>query len=63
MVATTLLLVALRHGLTVVVAPVASLAPGFTVMEAWWVLHERASRLQVVGLVTALVGLVLIASG
>jgi drug/metabolite transporter (DMT)-like permease len=62
-VATTLLLVALRHGLTVVVAPVASLAPGFTVMEAWWVLHERASRIQVVGLVTALVGLVLIASG
>ena len=41
-VATTFLLVALRHGLTVVVAPVASLAPGFTVMEAWWILHERA---------------------
>lgn len=61
--ATTLLLVALRHGLTVVVAPVASLAPGFTVMEAWWVLHERASRIQVVGLVTALVGLALIAAG
>ena len=61
--ATTLLLVALRHGLTVVVAPVASLAPGFTVMEAWWILHERASRVQLVGLVTALVGLVLIAAG
>ena len=61
--ATTLLLVALRHGLTVVVAPVASLAPGFTVMEAWWILHERASHVQLVGLVTALVGLVLIAAG
>ena len=62
-VATTLLLVALRHGFTVVVAPVASLAPGFTVVEAWWFLHERASRVQKVGLVIALVGLALIAAG
>ncbi len=61
--ATTLLLVALRHGLTAVVAPIASLAPGFTVMEAWWLLRERASRVQVVGLVVALVGLALIAAG
>jgi len=61
--ATTLLLVALRHGLTAVVAPVASLAPGFTVMEAWWFLHERASRIQVAGLFVALVGLALIAAG
>jgi len=61
--ATTLLLVALRHGLTAVVAPIASLAPGFTVMEAWWVLRERASRVQIVGLVVALMGLALIAAG
>jgi drug/metabolite transporter (DMT)-like permease len=61
--ASSLLLVALRHGLIAVVAPVASLAPGFTVMHAWWYLRERASRLQVVGVVLALVGLVLIAAG
>jgi drug/metabolite transporter (DMT)-like permease len=61
--ATALLLVALRHGLTAVVAPVASLAPGFTVMHAWWYLHERASRLQVVGLGVALAGLAMIAAG
>jgi len=61
--ATTLLLVALRHGLTAVVAPVASLAPGFTVMEAWWFLHERASRIQVAGLFVALAGLAMIAAG
>jgi drug/metabolite transporter (DMT)-like permease len=61
--ATTLLLVALRHGLTAVVAPVASLAPGFTVMHARWYLHERASRVQVAGLLCALVGLALIAAG
>ncbi len=61
--ATTLLLVALRHGLTAVVAPVASLAPGFTVMAAWLFLHERASRLQVAGLLVALAGLAMIAAG
>jgi drug/metabolite transporter (DMT)-like permease len=59
----TLLLVAIRAGLFTTTAPVASLAPGFTVGFAWWFLHERASRIQVVGLVTALVGLVLIAAG
>lgn len=61
--AATLLLVALRHGLTAVVAPVASLAPGFTVMEAWWFLHEHASRVQVAGLAVALTGLAMIAAG
>jgi drug/metabolite transporter (DMT)-like permease len=59
--ATTLLIVAVRTGLTAVVAPVASLAPGFTVMHAWWYLHEKVSRLQTVGLGIALVGLSLIA--
>jgi drug/metabolite transporter (DMT)-like permease len=59
--ATTLLIVAVRTGLTAVVAPVASLAPGFTVMHAWWYLHEKVSRQQTVGLGLALVGLSLIA--
>ncbi len=61
--ATTLLIVAVRTGLTAVVAPVASLAPGFTVMHARWYLHEKLSRLQTVGLFIALVGLCLIAIG
>jgi drug/metabolite transporter (DMT)-like permease len=61
--AATLLLVALRNGLAATVAPVASLAPGFTVAHAHWYLHEKASRIQVVGLVLALVGLALIATG
>ncbi len=61
--ATALLIVAVRTGLTAVVAPVASLAPGFTVMHAWWYLHEKVSRLQAVGLGIALVGLSLIAIG
>jgi uncharacterized membrane protein len=57
------LFVALRIGLAATVAPVAALAPGFTVTHAWWYLHERASRIQIVGLVLALIGLVLIALG
>ncbi len=61
--AATLLLVALRNGLAATVAPVASLAPGFTVAHAHWYLHEKASRVQLIGLVIALVGLVLIAAG
>jgi drug/metabolite transporter (DMT)-like permease len=61
--ATVLLLLALRHGLTATVAPVAALAPGFTVMHAWWYLHERASRVQIAGLVVALTGLAMIAAG
>jgi drug/metabolite transporter (DMT)-like permease len=61
--ATTLLLVALRRGLAVVVAPVASLAPGMTVVLAWRVQRERIGRAQAVGLGLAGVGLVLIAAG
>jgi drug/metabolite transporter (DMT)-like permease len=61
--ATIVLLAAVRHGLLVVVAPVAALAPAFTVMWAGIVLHEPVSRIQLVGLGLALVGLVLIASG
>ncbi len=62
-VGATLLLVAVRSGLAATVAPVAALAPGFTVGHARWYLHERTSRSQVVGLVLALVGLALIAAG
>jgi drug/metabolite transporter (DMT)-like permease len=60
--ASTLLLIALRGNLTAVVAPVASLAPGFTSLHAWWYLHERVSKVQVAGLVIALIGLGLIAT-
>jgi uncharacterized membrane protein len=60
--ATALLLVALRGSLTAIVAPVASLAPGFTALHAWWYLHERLSDVQRVGVVLALVGLALIAT-
>ena len=60
---TALLLVAIRTGLAAVVAPVANLTPAFTVMLAWWVLRERATRTQIAGLAVGLVGLVLIAVG
>ena len=48
-VATTLLLVAIREGLFATVAPVAALAPAFTVGNAWWYLRERPSSLQTIG--------------
>ena len=57
------LLYGVRNDLTVVVAPIAALGPGFTVMLAWKLLHEPVSRVQVVGLALALVGLALIAAG
>jgi drug/metabolite transporter (DMT)-like permease len=62
-VATVLLLVAVREGLSSLVAPVAALGPAFTVGWAWGVLKEPIARLQVAGLAIALVGLVLIAVG
>jgi drug/metabolite transporter (DMT)-like permease len=61
--ATTLLLIAVRAGLVATVAPVAALAPGFTVGHARWYLHEKTSRVQLIGLGVALVGLALIATG
>lgn len=60
---TALLLAAVRTGLTAVVAPVANLTPAFTVMLAWWVLRERATRTQLAGLVLALIGLIFITVG
>ena len=61
--ATALLLLAVRHGLIVVVAPVAALAPAMTVVLAWALLKEHVARMQVAGLLVALPSLVLIAIG
>jgi drug/metabolite transporter (DMT)-like permease len=61
--ATALLLVAVRNGLFATVAPVAALAPAFTVGHAWWYLRQQPSKIQVIGLAIALSGLVLIAVG
>lgn len=61
--ATALLLVAVRRGYLVVVAPLASLAPAFTVVFAWMFLHERIARVQFAGLLVGALGLVLVASG
>jgi drug/metabolite transporter (DMT)-like permease len=61
--ATALLLLAVRHGLIVVVAPIAALAPGFTVLWAWALLGERLERVQRIGIAIALVGLVLVSIG
>ena len=61
--ATALLVLAVRRGLIVVVAPIASLAPGFTVLLAWAVLGERLGSVQRVGVVCALVGVLLVSTG
>jgi drug/metabolite transporter (DMT)-like permease len=61
--ATALLVVAVRRGLTSVVAPLVALGPAFTVLWAWGVLHEHVNRIQVLALAIALLGLVLIAVG
>jgi len=60
---TALLLLAVRRGLTAVVAPIAALAPAFTVGLAWLIVHEPIARSQVAGLALACVGLALIAGG
>jgi drug/metabolite transporter (DMT)-like permease len=62
-VATALLLVAVRRGLISVVAGLAALAPGFTVLWAFVVLHEDLRRDQRVAILVALIGLVLVAAG
>jgi drug/metabolite transporter (DMT)-like permease len=61
--ASTLLLVAVRRGLLVVVAPLAALAPAATVLLARFVLHEHLHPIQRAGLLLALVGIVLIVAG
>jgi drug/metabolite transporter (DMT)-like permease len=61
--ATALLVVAVRRELLVVVAPLASLGPAFTVLWAWRLQGERLYRWQVLGLGCALVGLALMSTG
>jgi drug/metabolite transporter (DMT)-like permease len=61
--ATALLVVAVRHELISVVAPIVSLAPAFTVILAWWLSGERLHGLQRVGIALALAGLALVATG
>ena len=63
LVATALLIVAVRRDLLSVVAPVVSLAPGFTVLLAWRLTGEHLKPIQRVGLVAALIGLALVAAG
>lgn len=61
--ATVLYLVSARFGLLVVVAVLASLYPGITVLLARVILHERMSRWQLAGLGVAAVGIVAITVG
>jgi uncharacterized membrane protein len=61
--ATVMLVAAVREGLVVVVAPIAALAPAFTVVWAWTLLKEPVTRHQLVGIALSLLGLVLIAAG
>jgi drug/metabolite transporter (DMT)-like permease len=61
--ASALLLLAVRRGLLVVVAPLAALAPAATVILARVVLHEHLHPIQRVGLLLALFGIVLIVAG
>jgi drug/metabolite transporter (DMT)-like permease len=61
--ANALYALAIRHGLLSVVAVAASLYPLGTVVLARVVLGERVRRVQEVGIVAALTGVVLIAAG
>lgn len=61
--ATSLLLVAVRRDLLVVVAPIAALGPAFTVLLARVWDQEHIDRVRQAGLGLALVGLVLVAAG
>lgn len=62
-VATTTFLLASREGLLVVVAVLAALYPGVTVVLARFVLREATSSVQLVGLALAGAGVVAIAGG
>ena len=63
LVAHALLLEALSLGLLSIVGPITALSPAFTVIPAWLFLHEHISRVQVVGMIVATAGLVLVALG
>ncbi len=58
-----LLIEALALGLLSIVGPITSLSPAFTVIPARIFLNEHISGVQVVGIVLATVGLVLVALG
>ncbi len=62
-VAHALLIEALALGLLSIVGPITSLSPAFTVIPARIFLHEHISRTQIVGMVLATAGLVLVALG
>ena len=57
------LLVALQRGPIAIASVVASLYPVTTVLLAAFVLHERLSRLQYVGVACALVAVALVSTG
>lgn len=59
---TVALVLGLREELAILVAALASLAPGFTVACAWLFHRERVNRVQLGGVALALVGLSLIAA-
>ena len=61
--ATVSLVAGVRVELAVLVAAITALAPGFTVVWSWALLKERIGRVQAVGVVLALIGLVAIAAG
>ena len=63
LLAHALLLEALSLGLLSIVGPITALSPAFTVIPAWLFLHEHISRVQVLGMVAATAGLVLVALG
>ena len=63
LVAHALLIEALSLGLLSIVGPITSLSPAFTVIPARIFLHEHISRMQIVGMVLATLGLVLVALG
>ncbi len=63
LLAHALLLEALSLGLLSIVGPITALSPAFTVIPAWIFLHEHISRVQVVGMIVATAGLVLVALG
>ena len=58
-----MLIEALSQGMLSIVGPITSLSPAFTVIPARIFLHEHISRTQVLGMVLATGGLVLVALG